>query len=144
MRRAILAAAAICQASGGLLVAEKDTDFQSWMQANGRASGVLQKLEKKTGPEAVVAAERIASNFENMIHFWRQRGIADATEWSMQGKAAALQLAAAAYAGDAEKAAAAQKTLGGTCRTCHTAYREQSADGTYRIRYQKPEPQEKK
>ncbi len=80
------------------------------------------------------AAERLGGVYENLIGFWRRRNAADAVKWSAQGKAAALALANAANAGNAESAAAAFKNLGATCQSCHDAYRVKNAGGQYRIK----------
>ena len=69
-----------------------------------------------------------------MINFWRQRNAADAVKLSEQGKAAALELATAASAGDEARASAALQTLGGTCKSCHAAHRETVAPQKYRIK----------
>ena len=44
---------------GFVAVAEEFPDFVAAMKVVGTASGALQKMEKKTGPQAVGAAERI-------------------------------------------------------------------------------------
>jgi cytochrome c556 len=69
-----------------------------------------------------------------MIDFWRQQHAADAVKWSEQGKAAAVELAAAAHAGNAGRATAAFQTISETCRACHEAHRETLAGGGYRIK----------
>ncbi len=113
--------------------ANRDRDFTSWMKATAAANGVLQKLETKTGKDAYEKAEALGSVYESMIGFWRQRGAADAVKISMQGKAAALELATAARANDATAAAAAYSRLGATCKACHDVHRMKMADGTYLI-----------
>ena len=104
------------------------------MKTTGTAVDELKKMEQKTGDQVMRRAERIGGVYESMIGFWRQRNAADAVKSSEEGKAAALQLATAAYAGDAEKANAAFKALSGTCRSCHEAHREKIAEGKYRIK----------
>ena len=103
------------------------------MKTTGTASDELKKMEQKTGEEAMRRAEKIAGVYENMIGFWRQRNMSDAVKWSEDGKAAAMQLATAAHANDAEKAKSALASLNSTCRSCHEAHREKIGDGKYRI-----------
>jgi hypothetical protein len=117
-------------------VAQVYPQFVQWMKAADKYSGALRKMEQKTGPEAVRAAEELGGVYEEMIGFWRQRAAADAVKISEEGKAAAVILASAAKAGDSAKADEAFKTLGGTCRSCHEAFREKTAAGTYRIKQQ--------
>ncbi len=120
--------------SGIALVAEEYPEFISMMKMTGQTMGALNKMEKKTGPQAARAAERIGSVYEEMIPFWRQRNAGAAVKTSEEGKAAAAELASAAYSGDAERTDAALKTIGATCKSCHDARREKIADGKYRIK----------
>src|SRR5690349_594187 len=88
-----------------VLFAQEYPEFNTWMKKyTGPANDAFKKLDKKTGPQAVRGAEIIASVYENMIPFWREHGAGDAVKWSIEGKAAAVQLASAAHAGDAAKA----------------------------------------
>ena len=130
MKRAMLLIWAVC----GIAAAEEYTEFTAWMKSTGSAFHAVEKLNPKTGTEAVGNAEQLGKVYENMIAFWRQRNAADAVKWSEEGKAASTQLASAAHSGDAEAASAAFKALGGTCRSCHQAHREKTADGKYKIK----------
>jgi cytochrome c553 len=121
-------------ASGLWLAAEEDPEFVAWMKGTGNSFNALNKMDSKTGEKAVRAAERMGSVYEEMIGFWRQRNRADAVAWSEEGKAAALELATAAYAGDNEKATAALNTLTGTCKQCHQKYREKVGENQYRMK----------
>jgi cytochrome c556 len=112
----------------------QDDEFVSGMKTTKAAMDALQKMEKKTGPQAVAAGEKLGSVYENMIPFWRQRMAADAVKWSEEGKSAAVMFASAASADDGEKAAAALKTIGGTCKSCHDAHREKTPEGKYKIK----------
>ena len=120
-----------------LLVAQEHSDFTAWMKSSDTSMKALDKLPAKTGAEAVSQAERLGGVYENMIAFWRQRNAADAIKWSEQGKAAAVQLASAANSENATDAAAALKTLAGTCRSCHETYRIKLPDGRFAFN---PEP----
>lgn len=116
------------------MVAEEYPEFVSMMKMTNQAMSALNKMERKTGPQAARAAERLGSVYEEMIPFWRQRNAAAAVKLSEEGKAAAAELASAAYSGNAEKADAALQTLGATCNSCHEARREKLAEGKYRIK----------
>jgi cytochrome c556 len=121
-------------AAGMTVMAQGDAEFEEWMKACGSAQGALRKLDPKTGKDAVSNAEKIAGTYEKMIGFWRQRNAADAVKWSEEGKAAALQLASAASANDAERAGAAFGKLGSTCKSCHDVHREKIGENKYRIK----------
>jgi cytochrome c556 len=133
MNRLKLALLAVT-ASGLVLTAQDDAKFEEWMKSVDTSAKVLRKLEKKTGSETVENAEKIGAAYENMIGYWRQKNAADALKLSEEGKAAAVELASAAHAGDAEKADAAFKKVGGTCRPCHDAHREKTPEGKYKIK----------
>jgi cytochrome c556 len=117
-----------------IVVAEEYPEFITMMKVTNQSMSALSKMEKKTGPQAARTAERLGSVYEEMIPFWRQRNAAAAVKTSEEGKAAAAELASAAFAGDAEKADAAFKTIGATCKSCHEARREKVAEGKYRIK----------
>jgi cytochrome c' len=121
-------------AAGVVVVAEENPEFVTWMKATKTATDDLKKMEQKTGTQAVRRAERLGTVYESMIAFWRQRNAGDAVKWSEEGKAAALQLATAAYANDADKAKTALEAVNGSCKGCHDAHREKIADGKYRIK----------
>jgi len=119
---------------GVVACAQDEADLQKWMKTTGGEFGALRKIESKTGPDAAASAEKIAVIYDQMKGFWEKRQVDDAVKMSTDGKAAALELASAAKAGDGDKAAAAFKTVGGTCQGCHTAHREKAADGSYKIK----------
>jgi cytochrome c556 len=141
MKFPLVAALALCVSIP--LAAERVEDFHEAMEELEAADKVLKKLDKKTGPEALKAAETYGRVYEDMIQFWRQRGDDKAVKWSVDGKAASVQMAAAAFAGDADKAVAAFKAVSDTCTPCHNAWRERGPDGKYRIvkRQQQPAAQ---
>jgi cytochrome c556 len=128
VRLGLLALLAVCAA------AQNVPEFHEAMEATDKATVALKKLEPKTGPQAVSNAERMGGIYEDMIGFWRQRNASDAVKWSEQGKAAAVQLAAAAKSGEAAPAAAAFQSLIATCKSCHSAHRERLPDGKFRIK----------
>ena len=121
-------------ASGLVLTAQDNHEFETWMKSVGSSTGAIRKMEKKTGPEVVAGAEKISGVYENMIAYWRQRNADDAVKLSQDGKAAAVELASAANAGDEAKATAAFAKVGGTSKPCHDAHREKNAEGKYIIK----------
>ena len=131
MRRSILLGLATIVLSA---YGQQDEELQQWMKAARQSASALSKLENKTGKPAVAPAERLGAIYENMINFWRQRNAPDAVKVSTAGKAAAVQLASAARAGDETAAASALRELTATCKQCHEAHREKIGDASYRIR----------
>jgi cytochrome c556 len=114
--------------------AQDEAAFQIEMKSIDKHAAVLRKLSAKTGDEAATNAEQLSKLYGSMKEFWTKRNVEDAAKWSEDGRMAAVELASAAKAGDAEKADTAFKALGGTCRSCHTAHREKAADGSYKIK----------
>ena len=94
-------------ASGLVLTAQDNHEFETWMKSVGSSTGAIRKMEKKTGPEVVAGAEKISGVYENMIAYWRQRNADDAVKLSQDGKAAAVELASAANDARASKPAIA-------------------------------------
>ncbi len=109
-------------------------DLEDGMKAVKNQMDALAKMETKSGEKAMESAERLAMVYELMIPYWRARGAADAVKLSEEGKSAATRLASAAFAADAAKADEAFKAIGATCKSCHDAYREKTADGKYRVK----------
>lgn len=114
-------------------VSAQEGEFQTWMKTVNKEMGDLRKNEKKTGPEAAMDAEKLADVYTHMVAFWNGRNAPDAAKIAEDGKAAAEALVVAAKADDSEKATAAFKTLGGTCKGCHEAHREKT-DAGYKIK----------
>jgi cytochrome c556 len=129
--------------SGAAALAVDYPEFTQWMKYHDQAASALRKMEQKTGPQAVRAAEYMATVNELMIGFFRQHGDRKTVKLAEDGKAAATALMNAASAKDAAGADAAFKTLSGTCQPCHEQYRERDADGKYHFKFQaerRPQP----
>ena len=97
-----------------------------------KESGQLQgKIRKNEDVEA--SAKRLAAISVEVEAFWAKRsevGLKSAKEAS----AAANAIAKAAGAGDAAGVAAAGRSLGNACKTCHDAHREKVSEGVYKIK----------
>jgi hypothetical protein len=92
------------------------------------------------GSNAAAGAENaatLAKAFEEVEAFWTAKAKADAIGWARDARqqSAAIRLAADTRNWDAAKGSL--DTLGQRCQSCHTAYRETFADGTFRIKTSK-------
>ena len=116
------------------LLAQDEAALEKNMKAIDGHVKVIRGLTARTGADAADNAEKIAALYTELREFWVKRNVADAVKSAEDGKAAALQLASAAKAGDAEKGEASFKALSGTCRGCHMAHRERLPDGTYKVK----------
>lgn len=116
------------------LYAQSDADYAGWMKELGGSRPKMQKaIAAKQGPEIAAEAEKVAGIYKNMVTFWEGRKAADAVELSKTGHTAAMELVAAAKAGDEAKIASSVQAINGTCGACHKTHREGSA-GNYTIK----------
>ena len=109
--------------------------YKGWMKSvPGAVGGIRKNLEAKTLDAVVGDAKKLEDVFGQSAEFWTKKGGADAAGWSKDAQVAAAKVASAAAAGDADGAAAAFKTVTGSCKGCHEAHREKLADGSYKIK----------
>lgn len=112
----------------------EDPRLTSLMKGMHVSFGALQQDGSMSAQKAVRSAERLGTDYEDLIEYWRQRNLEHAVAIAEAGKTAAVQLANALHSGNAAQAATLKKALGDTCRSCHDAYREKTPDGGYRIK----------
>ncbi|MDQ6676230.1 MAG: hypothetical protein M3Z09_02920 [Acidobacteriota bacterium] len=132
MRTLTLSLATLFLASSGL--AQDEAEFPTWMKSLGPAMGSMRKnLEAKQGAEAATDAEKVAGIFKQVEAFYAKSNTEDAVKWATTAQTAATEVAAAATAGDFERAGAGVKQISGTCGPCHTAHREK-IEGGYKLK----------
>lgn len=104
------------------------------MKENG---GLMRGAGSLTGAEAVAAAEVLIKNFQNFSAMFPEGSLVGDTKalpliWQekeafdaifAKGLQGALDMKAAAEAGDAAAYAESQKVIGGSCGECHQKYR---------------------
>jgi hypothetical protein len=79
-------------------------------------------------------ALRLARWFTDIQAYWEAKNVKDAAAEAQIAVAAAREIASASKTMSMTTLDSAEKTLAGTCETCHKAHREALADGTFRIR----------
>jgi cytochrome c2 len=132
MKRLLVSASLL--AFAGIVSAQDEADHVKWMKSIAATSGGIRKnIEAKSAAEVSADATKLAAMYKTLGEFYASRSMADAVTISKTGETGATEAAAAATAGDLEKAAASMKTVGGTCRDCHTAHREKTETG-YKIK----------
>jgi cytochrome c556 len=108
---------------------------------------------KKVGPAFAAVRQADASNadvtrenaavlkqaFADTETFWKGRGRADAVQWAQDARKHVDAIDHAAAAGNWDEVKSMAGTLGQSCQSCHTAYRERFDDGSYRIK-EPPKP----
>ena len=105
------------------------------MKAINAANGALRghvTAKDYAGIEADAAALKPAA--ETALKFWQEKKVEDAIGWATAFGKAVADLDAGAKAKNDEAIGAAQKAIGGSCQTCHTAHRDRQPDGTSLIK----------
>jgi len=108
------------------------------MEKIGQAMGTLRKaVPAKNMTEVSNAAAIMMAELPKSLPSWESRNFQDAVAWTREAIAHAGDLKASADANNAEGVSAAMSKLGGTCKSCHTAHREEIPDTNpkkYRIK----------
>ena len=114
------------------LATAADRPFQEIMKAAAGANNNVRKaMTDKDNAKITVEAMKLKAEFKAMEKYWTKAGKADAATWSKTASTGAANVVKALKKNDMAKADAAFKTVGGTCKTCHEAYREKGADGKF-------------
>ena len=104
------------------------------MKSIQQSVGSLQKnLKGNMLMEAAKDGQQLATLFGDVERFWQQHNVDEAVKLSQAARAAASDAASAAAAGDQMKAMTATTSLFGTCKQCHTNFREGDAATGFRI-----------
>jgi cytochrome c556 len=105
------------------------------MKQMATANGAMQKAVKSNAlADAATQAETVAAQFAIIERFWTQNKKDDAIKLAQTARQGAMDVAAAAKAGDQMKAQMAAGNIGGTCKQCHGTYREGDPQTGYRVK----------
>jgi hypothetical protein len=96
-------------------------------------ASLRQAVDAANGAAAKQQAETLARAFTGVEAFWTARSRPDAIGWARTARENAGAIARDA-ATSAESIKAATSALGQQCQSCHAVYREQFANGEFRIR----------
>ena len=94
-------------------------------------NGVRKAMTDKDNAKITAEAMKLKAEFKAMGKYWKSHGKADAATWSKTASTEAGNIVKALKKSDMAKADASFKAVGGTCRTCHEAYREKGPDGKF-------------
>lgn len=121
--------------SATFALAQDASEMPALMKGIGATNGSLRKnIEAKQGPDAAKDAQKLAEIYKQVGAYFAKTNTDDAVTIAKSGETAAMDVSAAATAGDFEKAAASSKAIGGTCGPCHMAHREKLESGGYKIK----------
>ena len=105
------------------------------MKQIAAANGALQKnIKANMLTEAAANAEELGKLFAQVEQFWTRNKKDDAIKLAQTARAGAMEVAAAAKAGDQAKAQMAAGNVGGTCKQCHGTYREGNPQEGFRLK----------
>ena len=109
--------------------------YQKAMKDLGAANGAMRgNVTAKNYAEIEKNAATFKASFTVAEAFWTGKKADDAIKLSKDGLKGAEDLDVAAKAKNDDGIAAAQRGIGGTCRGCHMAHREQLPDMSYEIK----------
>ena len=122
MLRATLTLSLLAFCAVGLIAQDDLAQYQTWMKAAAGASGAARgAVTAKDAAALSTQAKIIEENFAHISAYWAKKQKDDAVKLSDTAKDAAKALGAATTP---EEQAAAMQKLNGTCRGCHTVYRD--------------------
>jgi hypothetical protein len=105
------------------------------MKVIGPASTALQAAVQASTLDVVIEnATKLQAAFAQTAPVWTDLHQRSAALWAEEAREDAVAVQSAAAAGDLEKVKKTAATLGLTCGTCHSMFREREDDGTYRIK----------
>ena len=110
-----------------------EAELSTAMKATQKSMGALKK-GGKTGPDAEAAAMTIQKSMSAGAAFFAEHKMSEAEEWANKASKSAGELAVAAKANDEAAATAAFGGVATSCKTCHAAYREGSAEGGFKVK----------
>ena len=100
----------------GILFAQSDPEYQSWMKTVAATNQSLQKnLAAKNASGVSEDATKLANTFKEVEGFWQKRNTTDAVNIAKQAQTAAAAVSKDATSGNMEQAATDAKTLAAAC-----------------------------
>lgn len=115
--------------------AQDEHELTGTMKTAAASSGALRKsVAAKDEAATVENAEKLEGAFKAAQSHFEEHHMDDGVNFAKTGHQAAMDVAAAAKAGDWDKAAAEMKTVGAQCQGCHAAHREKLPDGTFKMK----------
>ena len=110
-------------ATGLVMMAQSDADYQGYMKTVAATKGKLAKGIAAKDAAAAADAGTLETVFKQVESFWAKRNAADAVALAKQAHTAAAAAGKAITAGNWDAANAESEKIGGTCAGCHAAHR---------------------
>jgi cytochrome c556 len=113
--------------------------FDNIMKKVGPAFAAIRQADASNADATKENAAVLKQAFADTETFWKGRGRTDAVQWAQDARKHVDAIDHAATAGNWDEVKSMAGTLGQSCQSCHTAYRERFDDGSYRIK-EPPKP----
>jgi cytochrome c556 len=112
-----------------------EADYAATMKEVGQNSGVMTKSIKGDMPdEAAKAATRLEELFKNVQAYWSEKKVTDATTFAQTAITNLQAVQKALKAKDMAAAETARATVAAQCMGCHTAHREKTPEGGWKMK----------
>lgn len=131
----ILAAVFLCVPLQAALQIVTEQEYAAAMrEINFIVSDAGLHIDARYWPELSEDLGKLRSQFEQVEAFWSARDVDEAAALARDVIDGIEPLAAAGADQDPQAAIGALRELRGVCQTCHGEFREENADGSYRIK----------
>jgi len=112
-----------------------EADYSAAMKEIGSTNGTLGKaITSGAAEDAAKSSARLETLFKDVHAYWTAKKVDDATTAAASAVAASQAISKAVAANDMMAAAEARTKLGATCMACHTAHREKTAEGGWKMK----------
>ena len=112
-----------------------ESDYAATMKEVGQNNGVMTKSIKGDMPdEASKAAMRLETLFKSVHAYWSEKKVADATTAAQTAITSLQAVQKALAAKDMAAAETARATVAAQCMACHTAHREKTPEGGWKMK----------
>jgi cytochrome c556 len=131
----VATASLAAQAPMAKMAISSEEDYSKAMKEVQMRNGALRKsIASSNEADAAAAAARLETIFKDVQAYWEDKKVADAAGYAKNAVAAVQAVSKAVAAHDMAAAGAANTTLGAQCMSCHTAHREKTPDGGFKMK----------
>jgi cytochrome c556 len=131
----VLVGTVMAQAPMAKLAITSEADYSAVMKEVGSTNGMLGKaITSGVAADAAKGAARLEVLFKDVQAYWTAKKVDDATTAATSAVAAAQAISKAVAANDMTAAGEARTKLGAACMGCHTAHREKTPEGGWKMK----------
>lgn len=116
------------------LPAQEEAVLRDAMKQIGPGNGALGKKIAAKDTSASEDAKKLQDLFKGTQAFWQAKSATDAVEFTSNAAEIYGKVASLIAESKWEEATAEQKKVGANCMGCHTAHREKSPDGSWKVK----------